>query len=293
MAKKYSKNEMKRKSAVKFLIAIFTVILIICVSFFIFVGTKNYIVSEKIDDSAKNQSDDVVKSSTPIVINNVIVGAVYNGNFVASQSYYFRNDKKNIDVDVYTEDGKKGKYQLTSQEKDTATSTMYAYVNTPDRASEFIAVASSDKDIMPEPAKKEVDVDNVDIKEVKKALGIYGILNSSVKINSIHDVTLNQNNIGRIFCITNEVGKYSGGYSAVIYIANTGESKIIKYSYVKNFKKSSDWPIYSFKFIADLNNDGTNEVIIQEVKEFEAKYDIIEFKNDNFIEVLSSEFKFK
>lgn len=156
MAKKYSKNEMKRKSAVKFLIAIFTVILIICVSFFIFVGTKNYIVSEKIDDSAKNQSDDVVKSSTPIVINNVIVGAVYNGNFVASQSYYFRNDKKNIDVDVYTEDGKKGKYQLTSQEKDTATSTMYAYVNTPDRASEFIAVASSDKDIMPEPAKKEL-----------------------------------------------------------------------------------------------------------------------------------------
>ena len=100
-------------------------------------------------------------------------------------------------------------------------------------------------------------------------------------------------NIGRIFCITNEVGKYSGGYSAVIYIANTGESKIIKYSYVKNFKKSSDWPIYSFKFIADLNNDGTNEVIIQEVKEFEAKYDIIEFKNDNFIEVLSSELKFK
>ena len=293
MAKKYSKNEMKRKSAVKFLIAIFTVILIICVSFFIFVGTKNYIVSEKIDDSAKNQSDDVVKSSTPIVINNVIVGAVYNGNFVASQSYYFRNDKKNIDVDVYTEDGKKGKYQLTSQEKDTATSTMYAYVNTPDRASEFIAVASSDKDIMPEPAKKEVDVDNIDIKEVKKALGIYGILNSSVKINSIHDVTLNQNNIGRIFCITNEVGKYSGGYSAVIYIANTGESKIIKYSYVKNFKNSSDWPIYSFKFIADLNNDGTNEVIIQEVKEFEAKYDIIEFKNDNFIEVLSSELKFK
>ena len=62
---------------------------------------------------------------------------------------------------------------------------------------------------------------------------------------------------------------------------------------MKNFKKSSDWPIYSFKFIADLNNDGTNEVIIQEVKEFEAKYDIIEFKNDNFIEVLSSELKFK
>ena len=48
-----------------------------------------------------------------------------------------------------------------------------------------------------------------------------------------------------------------------------------------------------YKFIADLNNDGTNEVIIQEVKEFEAKYDIIEFKNDNFIEVLSSELKFK
>ncbi len=291
MAKKYSKNEIRKKGLFKFFIILFVLLLLISLSFIIFIGVKNYIVVERINSDAKNKSDDVVRKSTPIIVSNVVVGAVYNKEWVASESYYFRNDKENIDVDVYTSEGKKGKYSITSQTKDNSSSTMFAYVNTPDTSSEFIAVAANNTDIMPEPAIREIDIDSIDIDDAKKALGIYGILNNSLKISSIHDVTFNQNNIGRIFCITNEVGKSSGGYSAVIYISNSGKSKIVKYSYVRNFSNSSDWPIYSFKFVADLNNDGTNELIIQEVKEFETKYDVIEFDDGKFTEVLSATMK--
>ena len=45
---------------------------------------------------------------------------------------------------------------------------------------------------------------------------------------------------------------------------------------------------YSLNFVADLNGDGINELLIQETKEFEVKYDVIEYKNNNFYEILSS-----
>ena len=293
MAKKYSKNEIKKKGLLKFLIVLFILIFIASVSFIIFVGVKNYIVIENISDEAKNKSDDIVKNSTPIILNNIIVGAVYNNQWVASESYYFRNDKNKTEVDVYTKDGKKGKYNIISQEKDLSSAVLYAYVDTPDTSSEFLAVSSSDKNIMFEPAKQEVDIDEIDIQDAKEALGMLGILNNSLRIASIHDVALNASNRGRIFCITNESGKSSGGYSAVIFISSTGESKIIKYSYVKDLKNSSDWPIYSLKFVADLNGDGMNEIILQEVKEFDVKYDVVEYKNNNFTEVLSTTMKLK
>ena len=290
MSKKYSKNEIKKRGFLKLLLCIL-VILFIASAFVIFtVVIKNYIVIEKIDYSSKNKSDNVVKNATPIILNNVVIGATYDKEWVATESYYFRNDKKSIDVDVdvYTEAGKKGKYQMSSCYKSQTGSTVYATVTTPDRSSEFIAVASSDSNIMPKPANREISVDEIDIKEAKEALGILTLLNNSVRIASIHDVTFNASNRGRIFCLTNEAGKSSGGYSAVIYISNTGKVDIIKYSYVNNLKKSSDWPIYEFKFVADLNGDSMNELVIQEINEYEVKYDVIEFKNNKFTQVLST-----
>ena len=36
-----------------------------------------------------------------------------------------------------------------------------------------------------------------------------------------------------------------------------------------------------------------NEIILQEVKEFDVKYDVVEYKNNNFTEVLSTTMKLK
>ena len=64
--------------------------------------------------------------------------------------------------------------------------------------------------------------------------------------------------------------------------------QLLVYHQVKDLKKSDEWPIYSFKFVLDLNQDSVNELIIQETKEFEVKYDVIEFRGGKFTEVLST-----
>lgn len=291
MEKKYSKNNLKKKRWIKILIVFFAVIFLTSISFLIFINVKNNIVFERIDTTAKEVTDDVVKNSTPIIVNNVVVGATYNKQWVAQESYYFRNESKNnIDIDVYTSEGKKGKYKVTEQIKDDTSPSVIAKTTNPDLTSEFLAVTSSDKNIMTNPATKIDNVTNEDIETVKDALGIYKIFNSSVKINSIYNITLDSSNRGLIYCVTNEPGT-SDAYSAVIYVSNTGDKQIIKYNYINNTKDSSNWPIYDFKFIADFNQDGVNEIVLQEIKEFDVDYDIIEYKDKKFTEVLSTSVK--
>lgn len=294
MSKKgYSKNELKARRGLKIVAILVTIIIIICVCFFVFVVFKNNIVVERIDYSSADASDDVVANSTPIILNNAVVGASYNKEWVASESYYFRNQNKLVDIDIYNASGKKGKYKITNYANSDSSGTFYVTTDTPSSSEEFLAVGTSKNDIMMQPATQILNISDEDIELVKKALGMYRIFNTTVRINSVYSVNLDTNNRGKIYCVTNESGKSSGAYSSVIYISNTGKSYIIKYNYVKNLKKASDWPIYSFKFIADLNQDGVNDIMIQETKEFDVKYDVIEFKNDKFTEVLSTQMKMK
>lgn len=289
--KSYSKGELKARRGLKYLTILVLFVLVITILFFVFVVLKNNIVIEKIDNSASYASDDVVSNSTPIILNNIVLGGVYNNTWVASESYYFRNQNKLTSIDVYNESGKKGKYDITNFTSPDSTGAYYVTTNNPNSKEEFFAVGSSDENIMMQPSIKQLTITDEDIEIVKEALGKYILLNTSIKINSIHNVNFNMENKGKIICVTNEVGKSSGAYSAVIYVSNFGEAKIVKYNYVKNLDNSSEWPIYSFKFVADLNKDGINDLIIQETREFEVKYDVIEFKNDKFIEVLSTKVK--
>ncbi len=294
MSKKgYSKGELKARRTLKFVAILVTIIIIICICFFVFVVFKNNIVMEKVDYTSSSVSDDVVNNATPIILNNAVIGATYNKQWVASESYYFRNQNKLVDIDIYNDSGKKGKYKITNYANSDSSGTFYVTTDTPNSSEEFLAVGSSKTDIMMQPAKQILTITDEDIKLIKKALGVYKIFNTTIKINSVHSVNIDTNNRGKIYCVTNESGKSSGAYSAVIYISNVGKSYIIKYNYIKDLKNSSDWPIYSFKFLADLNQDGINDIIIQETKEFDVKYDVIEFKNNKFVEVLSTQMKMK
>lgn len=286
--KGYSKSELKAKRRLKYLAIFVAIVIVITICFFIFVVLKNNIVKERVDYSSNNVSDDIVSNSTPIIINNIVLGASYNKTWVSSESYYFRNQNKLADVDVYNEEGKKGKYKITNFTNPDSAGAFYVTINNPNVSDEFIAVGSSDTDVMLQRSTRNLTVTDEDIEIVKNALGKYLIFNTSVKINSIHSVTFDSENRGRIICVTNESGKSSGAYSAVIYESNYGKTELIKYNYIKDLKKSSDWPIYSFKFVADLNKDGMNDLVIQETKEFEVKYDVIEFKDNKFTEVLST-----
>lgn len=287
--KRYSKEKLKVKRGVKALLIILCIVSFLCIAVLLFSLLSKKIIYEKFDASPSDVSNDVAANSTPIVINNLIIGATYDKKWVASEKYYLNSKNgENTEVDAYSNNGKIGKYKIEKISKDSKTASIYTTISKENLLTEYLAVATSDNNIMPDPASKITNIDEEYIKHVKKALGIYRIFNSSVKINQVFNITLTDTEKGYLIFATNEVNKGKGAYSSIIYVSNTGKSKMLKYNYISNKQEAQDWPIYSFVFEADLNNDGTNELIIQETKEFEIKYDILEYKNDGFYEIMSA-----
>jgi len=292
MKKEFKKNSAKKKSLTKTLIIAVLIIILLIGIILLTISLKNIIEVSKVNDDAKLVSDDAASKATPILVNNLLLGAVYDKTWVSSEKFYFHGNTSNdTSVDVYTENGKKGTYTLETMTKSTNGSAVYISTSNTNKNDEYVAVVSSEHDIMPNPASEYVNISEADYTSVKEALGGYKILNSSINITKAYDITLDTNTKGRIYIVNNVAGKGMGGYSAVIYKDMSGKTSIVKYSFVANLKNSSEWPIYSFKFVADLNNDGKNEIIIQETREFDAKYDVIEYTDNKFVEVLSSEMK--
>ena len=280
--KKYSKEKLKAKRGIKVIIIILSIIAVACIAVLLFSLFSKKIVFERIDSSASNVSDDVSSNSTPIIVNNLILGATYDKKWVANEKYYLNSKNgENTEVDAYSKDGKMGKYNIGKISKDTKTASIYTTISKQNLLNEYFAIASSDINAMPNPAKK---VNNID----ERSLGMYRIFNMSVKITEVYDIVLSDIEKGYIIFATNEVNKGKGAYSAIVYVSSTGKSKLIKYNYINNKDNAEEWPIYSLNFVADLNQDGTSEILLQETKEFEVKYDVIEYKNNNFYEIMSS-----
>lgn len=287
--KKYSKEKLKARRAVKTIILVLAIIAVICIGVLLFSLFSKSIVVEKLDSTPSNVSDEVASNSTPVIINNLILGATYDKKWVASEKYYLNSKNgENTEIDAYSKEGKMGKYTIGKISKDTKTASIYTTISKQNLLNEYFAVATSQTNVMPNPANKIIDIDESYIKDVKKALGIYRIFNMSVKISEVYDITISEDEKGYLIFATNEINKGKGAYSAVIYVSNTGKSKIVKYNYINDKENAEDWPVYSLNFVADLNSDGTNELLVQETKEFEVKYDVIEYKNNNFYEIMSA-----
>ncbi len=287
--KKYSKEKLKAKRGIKVIIIILSIIAVACIAVLLFSLFSKKIVFERIDSSASNVSDDVASNSTPIIVNNLILGATYDKKWVANEKYYLNSKNgENTEVDAYSKDGKMGKYNIGKISKDTKTASIYTTISKQNLLNEYFAIASSDINAMPNPATKVNNIDESYIKDVKRSLGMYRIFNMSVKITEVYDIVLSDIEKGYIIFATNEVNKGKGAYSAIVYVSSTGKSKLIKYNYINNKDNAEEWPIYSLNFVADLNQDGTSEILLQETKEFEVKYDVIEYKNNNFYEIMSS-----
>lgn len=287
--KKYSKEKLKARRLVKTIIVVLAIIAVICIGVLLFSLFSKSIVVEKLDSTPSNVSDEVASNSTPVIINNLILGATYDKKWVASEKYYLNSKNgENTEIDAYSKEGKMGKYTIGKISKDTKTASIYTTISKQNLLNEYFAVATSQTNVMPNPANKILDIDECYIKDVKKALGMYRIFNMSVKISEVYDITISENEKGYLIFATNEINKGKGAYSTVIYVSNTGKSKIVKYNYINDKENAEDWPVYSLNFVADLNSDGTNELLVQETKEFEVKYDVIEYKNNNFYEIMSA-----
>lgn len=289
--KKYSKNSSKKRTLLKFLIGLLVVFLVLNVALLVYILLNNNITYEKYNEDAKFVSEDVAKNSTPIIMDNVLVGGVYDKKWVSSDRYYLNStNKSNLEIDVYSKTGKKGKYELTSISQ-ASSKTVYSAITNTNLIDEYFAIAKSDTSAMNVAAKKRQTVTENEIKMVKKALGIYRLFNTSVKITEVYDISLSQGENFTLIFATNEVGKSTGVYSAVVCVDNMNKAKLVKYSYVRDKDKDADWPIYSLKFVADLNLDGTNEIVLQETKEFEVKYSVLEYEKNEFKEVIGAVIK--
>ena len=287
--KKYSKEKLKARRLVKTIIVVLAIIAVICIGVLLFSLFSKSIVVEKLDSTPSNVSDEVASNSTPVIINNLILGATYDKKWVASEKYYLNSKNgENTEIDAYSKEGKMGKYTIGKISNETKSASIYTTISKQNLLNEYFAVAASQTNVMPNPANKILDIDESYIKDVKKALGMYRIFNMSVKISEVYDITISEKEKGYLIFATNEVNKGKGAYSTVIYVSNTGKSKIVKYNYINDKENAEDWPVYSLNFIADLNFDGTNELLVQETKEFEVKYDVIEYKNNNFYEIMSA-----
>lgn len=279
------------KRGLKIVIVVLVILVICSSSFLLFVGFRKNYIAEYVDETSKQVSDDVAINSTPVIINNLILGGVYEKAWVNAERYYLKSKNKTGDIDIYNKKGKAGKFELKEIYKDSSSAGTFARTSNTSMTEEYFAIAADNKDVMPVPATKVKDINEKDVKNVKKALGLKKIFNSTVKITEIYQASIDNTGLSTFIFVTSEPTKSAGAYSAIIYINPTGKPKCIKYNYIKNIKDASNFPIYSFEFVADINKDGKNELIIQETKEFEVKYDILEQKDNNFVEILSNTMK--
>lgn len=289
--KKTNKN-MKRKKLIPILVLLIA-ILVISVALLIYIYTQNYITVEYIDKSSSNVSSEDVSSVSPIIINNVVVGGVSDkGKWLSKDNLFGKaNVSKGAEVDLYGTSGKMGTFEIYSTSYDQDKGITYA-VPLKDLSNEEYIATSKSEDNMMQRSLTKVEATSQDEKYVKKALGKYRLFNNTVKVNEVYEVYLNQEQKTRIISATSSGKNNFGVYSTVIYV-NGNKAKIMKYSYVKNTESSINWPVYSIKFACDLNKDGNYEVILQETRELTMKYDIMEYRNNKYYEVIGFSFSIK
>ena len=111
--KTYSKEKLKLKRAMIFLVFLFVALLIAGVVLLFTFCLKDNIEVCKEKNDAVTVSDDVAANSYPIIIDNLVVGATYNSRWVSASKYYLKSNYKNdIEVSVYNKETRAGVYKI-------------------------------------------------------------------------------------------------------------------------------------------------------------------------------------
>lgn len=290
--KNYSKGKIKFKRLFIFLVSVFIILLILgLILLFVFCLKDKFDISLDIND-ASNVSDDIAANSLPIVIDNLVVGGIYNNTWVSANKYYLKsNNKADLDTYVYNNNSRAGEYKI----KDTYTFGDSVFVNTsyPNYIDEYFSIPQDTYALTSQ--FKEAIVEEKDYDYVKKALGIYRMYNNTINITNAYSGYIDVNTPIKILSATSsQKGKFGGIYSSIIVVnLNTNSSNILQYSYTKDLENSYDFPLYSVKFLADLNGDGLSEIITREVTEFNVTYNVFEYKNNRYRRVLCETMKGK
>lgn len=290
--KKYSKEKLKFRRFFIFLIALLIVVLIFgFVLLFVFCLNDKFDVSPQEND-AINVSDDIASNSLPIVIDNLVVGAIYDNTWVSANKYYLKsNNKSELETYVYNGSSRAGEYII--KEVYTYGDSVFVDSTYPNNIDEYFSIPTDSYALVSQ--FNEVQAEELDYTYVKKALGFYRIYNSSMNITKVYSGYVNVDTPIRVISLTSSKrGIFGGIYSAIIVAnVNTGKAEILQYSYTKDFENSYDFPLYSVEFLADFNGDGKSELVTREVTEFNVTYNVFEYKDNKYIKVLSETMKEK
>ena len=283
------KKRKNNKAVIILLITVFSLILISCILYLIYTFSGNYINIGYIDDSADKLSEKEAENSNILIVNGIVIGATKNGKWVTAQSYYnSKNEKTDIDVNIFSENKKLGTFKTASLKR-YDNSVVYTTIAKGTIPEKYIAIKSSDEyKIIPGMTK--LTKTSEDEEYVKEAIGSYKLVNGSVNITEVYASNINQTT-DKIIIATSKNKNMLGVYSAVIYVTEN-TPYLVKYSYVRNTKNSDRWPVYSLQFVMDLNNDKKPELVIQETTGNDTSYVVLELREENrFYEVLRTTLK--
>ena len=185
---KYSKEELVRKRWTKYLIIFFIIVITMCLGLIVYIYVTNYFIYDKVNNDAIHVTDEKAEKSTPIILNNVVIGAVYKNEWVSSARYYNMSKiKEQTELELFTLKGKAGTFNLELVKQ--VNSNVVGLTNSTNRISEYVATFKNENyNYLP-----MVKLDNYKIKEeeyqskIKDALGLYNILNNSIKITNVYE----------------------------------------------------------------------------------------------------------
>lgn len=265
-------------------IIICVVVIISAIVILVSIFSGNYINYSNQEDKAYEKTAKDAVDSTPIIVNGILLGCTKNNEWINSDAYYEANSNiASIDINMFSENKFYGEYKTASLKKHSnkVVYTTIAKEGVPDK---YLALGKDSSKLMPGMTK--VDATEEDLEYVKEALGSYKLVNGSVKITEVY-LTNITNVTDKVICVVSEKANMFGAYSAVIFVKNK-TPELVKYSYVKDVENADRWPVYSLQFVKDLNMDNKPEIILQELTGNDVKYSVLEYKDNKFVQVLST-----
>lgn len=276
----------KRRIILPLLIIFFIIIILSCVLFLWYTLSGNYITIENVDNSAKQATSSEAASAKGIIVNGIVLGGASDNKWVSAENFYNANSKRaELEVDLFGENAKYGTYKTASIKKYNK-SVFYTTIAKEGIPGNYLALSAQDVAKV-FPGMTKLVSTKEDEEYVKEAIGSYKLINGSVKITEVYGTNIN-NVADKIICATSEKANILGAYSAVVYVTSNS-AHLVKYSYVRDTKDSDRWPVYSLKFVMDLNDDSKPEIILQETTGNDTTYSVLELRENNkFYQVLSS-----
>lgn len=246
----------------------------------------NYITIENVDSAAKDVTTSEASDSKAIIVNGIVLGGVKGNKWVSAEKFYDANSNKaELEVDLFSENAKYGTYKTASIKKYNK-SVIYTTIAKEGIPVNYLALSAQDS-MKIFPGMTKLEVTSEDEKYVKEAIGSYKLINGSVRVLEVYGTKINDVS-DKIICATSKKANLLGAYSAVVYVTSN-KAYLVKYAYVRDTEDSDRWPVYSLKFVMDLNDDVKPEIVIQETTGNDTTYCVLELRDNNkFYQVLSS-----